>query len=166
MMKNKLFYSLLLIFLSISLSACTPQMIKETKIGDDKNNKKVLIATQKSEFKEAVVYKVAEALGKDGYFVKIINLEKLIGEPTEKYSAIVIVNDCWAHRLNEHVREFLKNVPMYEEYKIILLTTAMNENWKPTLTGIDAITSASQMDKATPIAETIINKIRSLSVIE
>ncbi len=159
-MKSRLFYGVLMISLNIVLLGCTSRMVKTTERGDKDCKKKVLIATQQSRFKEAVVSRVVAALEKDTCYVKIIDLRKLAGESTENYEAIVIVNTCWAGRLNRHARKFLKNVQ--EKEKIILLTTAIGEDWKPKAVKVDAVTSASKMNKADAIADLIIDKVQIL----
>ena len=109
-----------------------------------------------------MISKVKKSLQKDGYFVKTISLRELSAESTDDYHAIVIVNTCWAWRLNGHVRKFLKRVSVEERKKIMLLTTANSTSWRPKLTGVDAITSASKMSEASRVANIIISKARTL----
>lgn len=121
--------------------------------------KKVLMAIQESQFKKAVILKVKESLQEDECFVKTISLKGLSGESAYNYQAIIIVNTCWAWRLNGHVRKFLKNTPDDERKKIILFTTANSKSWRPKLTGVDAIASASKMNEVDHIANSIINRV-------
>ena len=46
--------------------------------------------------------------------------------------------------------------------KVILLTTAGGEDWKPKSVEVDAITSASKAPKAAPLAEEIVGKVRKI----
>lgn len=143
----------------IAVSGCTLRTVKVIERNDKDSRKRVLVATQQSRFKEAVVSRVVEILEKDACYIKVIALKDLGSESTENYEAIIVVNTCRAWRLNGHARKFLKNVQ--EKGKIILVTTAKNENWRPKAVAVDAITSASEMTKVDAIAETIIHKVRT-----
>lgn len=151
--------SLLILLLGLNLLVLASET---TKNNYRPNEKKVLIAAQKSRFKEAVMLKVREVLQEDGYPVKTISLKELRAESADNYQAIVIVNTCWAWRLNGHVRRFLSEVHGNERKKIVLLTTAASGSWHPKLTDVDAITSASMMTEAGCIADNIINRVRIL----
>jgi len=157
-MKKQFFYGLLLVSLSITFSVSASQS-GENYTEDQNPEKIVLIATEESQFKKAVVSKVTEALEKHSCSVKVTDLEKLSDESIQNYQAIVIINTCRVSQLNKHVRKFLKKVNEDEKKKIILLTTAKREAWKPKEAEVDAITSASKMNKVDSIAETIIKKI-------
>jgi len=158
---NKLFNSLLILFLGFN-SLVFASEVTWYKDASKTVKKKVLMALQESQFKKVVILKVKESLQRDGHFVKIISIKKLSGESTGNYQAVIIVNTCWAWRLNSHVRKFLKEVPENEKGKIILFTTADSKSWRPKVTGVDAITSASKMSEAGRIADSIINKVRIL----
>ena len=135
-------------------------MVKGTERGDKNCEKRVLIAAQQSEFKEAVVSKVVEGLEQDACYVKVIDVKKLREESTGDYEAMVIVNTCKMWRLNRHVRKFLKKVQ--ETGKIVLLTTAGDPEWKAKGVQVDAITSASEMEEVGAVAETVLEKVRTL----
>ena len=159
-MKKRLFYGLLVVCLTILFVGCATRSVEEIGRGNRSSKRRVLIATQQSPFKEAVVSKVVEGLEKEACYVKIIDIKKLAEEPIEHYEAIVMINTCQARRLNRHARKFLTRVEGKE--KIILLTTAGDEHWKPKGVTVDAITSASEMNKAGAIADLIMDKVQTL----
>lgn len=158
---NKFFNNLLILFLGFNLSVFASE-VTGYKDASKAVKKKVLMAIQESQFKKAVILKVKKSLQEDGHSVKIINLKELSAESTDNYQAIVIVNTCQAWRLNGHVRKFLKNIPEDEREKIVLFTTANSKSWRPKLTGVNAITSASKMSEVDHIADSIINMVRIL----
>lgn len=158
---NKVFNSLLILFLGFNLSVFASD-VTGYKDASKAVKKKVLMAIQESQFKKAVILKVKESLQEDGCFVKTISLKGLSGESADNYQAIIIVNTCWAWRLNGHVRKFLKNTSDDERKKIVLFTTANSKSWRPKLTGVDAITSASKMSEVEHITNSIINRVRIL----
>ena len=161
-MNRQFFYGLLLSFLSLNLSLSALKAAEGEK-RDRPAGTKILIVTQKSQFKEAVVSKITESLRKDGYFAKVINIKKLSVESTEDYQAIIIVNTCWTWRLNSHVRKFLKKVREDEKKKIVLLITGIVKRWGSKVAGVEAVTAASRMNKTGDIADAIINKVRILT---
>jgi hypothetical protein len=158
---DKCISSLLALFLAFNLSVFASEVQGE-KDARKAIEKKVLIATQESPFKKAVISRVEEALQKEGYSLKSIGLKELSGESAGYYQAIVIVNTCRAWQLNGQVRRFLKNIPVNEKRKIVLLTTANSKNWHPKLPEVDAITSASKMSEAGDVAQYIINRVELL----
>ena len=158
MRKRRWFYGVLAMFV---LSGCASQ-VEVIERGDKSCGKRVLIATQQSEFKDAVVSGIVEELGKEPCYVKVIDLKKLTDESIESYEVLVIVTTRKIWRLNRHARKFFKHVPEKEEGKIILLTTADGEDYEPKVGKVDAITSASKMEKAGAVAERIVSKVRAL----
>ena len=159
-MKSKLVYGILSIALGVALFGCAERMATMEK-GDKSSNKRTLITAEQSEFKQAVVQRIAETLEKEGGFVKVADVKSLLDESMGDYQAIVIVSTCKASRLNRRVRKFLESADEQEKQKIILLTTAGGEDWQANVPGVDAITSASKMGKADAVAETVIEKVRA-----
>ena len=162
MIKNGFYCGLSLIILGAVISACAPQMVKERELGEITAARKVLIAMQQSEFKEAVISGVVDALEREGCFVNVINSDKLSRSRTEDYEAVVVLDSFKAWRLNKHVRKFLKNVHDGEKHKIIFVVTANFQGLVPDIVGVDTITSASRMEKADVVTGEIIEKVRAI----
>ncbi len=159
-MKNGVFKALVLVIVGLAFCGCAAKAVNTTEWGDLKADQRVLIATQGSEFKEAVVSRVVEDLEKDLCYVKVIDLKRLEHEPATDYDAIVVVNTCKAWRLTRGASKFVKEFP--DKDKVVLLTTAGGEDWKPKSVEVDAITSASKEQKTDPVADEISRKIRSI----
>jgi hypothetical protein len=158
--KNRVFSSLVLVIAGLVFCGCAAKAVKTTEWGELKADRRVLIATQRSEFKEAVVLRVVEDLEKDPCYVKVIDLKKLKDEPATDYDAIVVVNTCKAWRLTGGASKFVKAFP--DKDRVVLLTTAGGEDWKPKSVEVDAITSASKEQKADPVAEEIVSRVRKI----
>jgi len=142
------------------LAGCASQ-VEVIERGEGNCGKRVLIATQQSAFKDTVVSGIVDGLEKDSCYVKVIDLKKLAGESVAHYDALVIVTTCKMWRLNRHARKFFKHLPEKDEGKIILLTT-VGQKYDSKMGQVDAITSASKMEKAGVVAESIVGKIRVL----
>ena len=159
-MKDRAFFSIVLVIASLAFCGCAAKAVNTTEWGDLKADQRVLIATQSSEFKEAVVSRVVEDLEKNLCYVKVIDLKRLEHEPAMDYDAIVVVNTCKAWRLTGGASKFVKAFP--DKDKVVLLTTAGGEDWKPKSVEVDAITSASKEQKADPVADEISRMVRKI----
>ena len=124
--------------------------------------KAVLIAAQKSEFKDAVISGVRQDLEKNKNVIKIVELKDVTKEHAEDYGAIILVNTCMAGQLEGKVKKFLKKLSEADKKKVVLFTTAGGEDWAPKGTGVDCVTSASKMAKADTVALAIIAKVKSI----
>jgi hypothetical protein len=139
---------------------CAARAVKTTEWGDVRADQRVLIATQRSEFKEAVVSRILEDLRKDLCYVKVIDLRGLKDEPTAEYDAVIVVNTCKAWSLSRGASRFVKDFE--DKEKVVLLTTAGGGDWMPKSAGVDAITSASKSQKVDPLAHEIVGRVRKI----
>lgn len=149
--------AILLLTLCLSSNGCAVRTVETSEIGRSSYTHRVLLATQYSEFKEAVVTRILESFKGDPVYFKVIDVRNLEEESTEPYQAVFIANTCIAWRLDSHVVDFLERTR--EKEKIILLTTAGGNKWQPKVAGVDAITSASNRMKVEEVAEIIIGRI-------
>jgi hypothetical protein len=159
-MKDRAFHSLLLILASLVVCGCAVRAVRTTEVGDPGTDRRVLIATQRSAFKEAVVSRIVEDLEKDLFYVRVVDLKRLENEPAADFDAIVVVNTCKAWKLTRSASRFVMEFP--DKEKVVLLTTAAGEDWRPKSVGVDAITSASKDHKADPVAQEIVQKVRNI----
>jgi hypothetical protein len=159
----RLLGSCLLITYFLAFSGCTLKTVDTTETGNRHTLKgKVLIATQKSEFKRTVVSEIKENLGDKAYYVKIVDVKWLPNESPDDFNAIVILNRCMAGRPDPRVESFVDDIP--GKNKVVLLTTGRLDCWKPDSLGIDAMSSASAMSATEPLARSISDKV--LDIIE
>jgi hypothetical protein len=144
----------------MALCGCAVRAVKTTEVGVPRAGKNVLIATQRSEFKEAVVSRIVEELEKDLCYVRVIDLKQLKREPATDYDAVVVMNTCKAWSMSRAASKFVKSFP--DKERVVLLTTAGGEDWKPKGVEVDAITSASKEQKADPVADAIVVRVRKI----
>jgi hypothetical protein len=159
-MQKRTLFLVAVVFAAVASTNCAVRAVKSTETGDPKAEKRVLIATQRSEFKEAVVSRVVQELERDMCYVKVIDLKRLEEEPAGSYDAVVVVNTCKAWSLSGRASRFVKQFP--DKKRVVLLTTAGGEGWKPGALGVDAITSASKAYKVDPVADEIFGKVRKI----
>ncbi len=141
------------------MTSCAVLIPAARDIGDRQSGRRVLIATEQSQFKERLVGQITDALRDEAYFVRLIDVRRLADESSFDYGAIVVVNTCRAWQLDRNVRQFLAKLDDHEKEKIVLLTTRSG-NWTPQLVGVDALTSASEVDRIPALAAAIVAEIR------
>ncbi|MBC8236245.1 hypothetical protein H8E77_42400 [bacterium] len=170
MKERFLLFGLLLLSVSIMQVSCFsvphllwPQKdIQPTELNEPSLERKVLVASRSSEFKDAVVQKIGEAFKNEPVYVKFIGLEQLEKEDGANYAAVVLINKSMSWDMDRNVKGFLKRHK--EQSNMIVLTTSGDGEWLPKMKGrhFDAISSASQEDKIDEIADEIISKVRLL----
>jgi hypothetical protein len=162
-MKLRLFGNGMVIIYLLTLLGCTLKAVETTEAGRPGSLKgKVLIATQKSEFKRTVVSEIRDNLGDQKFYVKIVDVKWLPNVSADDFNAIVILNRCMAGRPDPRVESFVDDLP--DKHKLVLLTTGRLDSWKPDSPEIDAMSSASAMSESAPIARAISDKV--LEIIE
>lgn len=151
----------MLIFLSLILWGCASPPVETTQSGPVAVSKKrVLIATQNSKFKQAVVSEIRNALNNNSFYIKVVDIKNLRYQGTREFSAVVIINRALAGRPDPRVESYIDNEP--QKNKIIILTTGILDAWKPDTEGVDAMTSASVISKSDKIAQKVVSKVLAL----
>ena len=160
-MQLRLLGSCLLIIYFPAFFGCTLKTVDTTEAGNRNSLKgKVLIATQKSEFKRTMVSEIKDNLGDNVFYVKVVDVKGLPNESTDGFNAIVILNRCMAGRPDPRVESFVDDIQ--DKKKVILLTTGRLDSWKPDSSEIDAMSSASTMSETTPLARSIADKVMNI----
>ncbi len=134
-----------------------PRKIDSFAINSPELNNRILIASQGSSFKNALVSDIIKKLKSDSTYIKIIDVSHLNEIEESQWQSIIIINTCIADKLNSTVIQFmnqLKNVN-----PVVLFATAGDGRWKPSNISVDAISSASRMNKIETISEEILNQI-------
>ncbi|WP_420577716.1 hypothetical protein [Ekhidna sp.] len=112
------------------------------EVNDPSLENNVLIATQGSEYKNAVEEGVVAYLEPMEVYVRVIDVFQLPEQETEKWDAIVIIHTWEYSKPPEVVNEFLKM--NYDPTKVFVITTS--GSGEEEMEGVDAITGASKMD--------------------
>ena len=147
-----------LIFLSLVLWGCASPPVETAQSGPVAGSKKsVLIATQKTKFKQALISEIRNALNNNSIYIKVLDVKNLRYQGSQHFSAVVIINRALAGRPDPRVEIYIDNQP--QKNKIIILTTGILDAWKPDTEGVDAMTSASVLSKSEKIAKKIVSKI-------
>lgn len=110
-------------------------------------DQRLLIATQGSPFKKAVVAALVEQLRQRPIYIKVIDVSLLAGVNEVDWTALVLLHTWESWRPPLVVKHFLRRINVPE--KVVVLTTSGSGEEK--IEGVDAITASSEME-AVPVA--------------
>jgi len=132
------------------------------EINQETLDKKILIASRKSDFKNAVVNRIKDAFLEQPVYIKIIGIDTLKAEDASRYSAVIIINTCMSLVIDRKVEAFLDKYGGLDS--VIVLTTSLKGDIQPDTEGrqIDAVSCASAKEQIDPIADEIISKINKI----
>lgn len=102
---------------------------------------RVLIATQGSAFKDAIVSGIVEHLKRRSAQVSVVDVSALGGVRDADWDAIVVIHTWEMHQPPPAVRAFVDRAP--DRRKLVVLTTSGRGDFS--LEGVDAISAASKM---------------------
>jgi len=151
----------LVVFIFIALSAYkilySQKVAESFEINRPDLKDKVLIATQGSEFKNALVAGIVENLKQKPLYIKVVDVSALREIKEEEWKAVVLINTCEASRLQSDVQQYLTRAKKLTH--TIFLTTSGSGDWKPTNSPIDTITTASRKKHVNSLVAQILGKL-------
>jgi hypothetical protein len=157
-MNTKMLLVGLFIFLKLSLLGCAVGTVDTIESGNRATEQsRVLIATQNSDFKQAVIQAIRDTLEKNSSYIKVIDVKRLPHESIDDYDSVILLNECMAGRPDPRVESFIDDTPQKE--KLVVLTTGRLDSWKPESPRVDAISSASVITQAPTIGQSIAEKV-------
>lgn len=121
--------------------------------------KSILIATQKTEFKDALIRVLCDSLKRDSVSIRGIDLDDLYTVHPDEWDRILLVNS-FIINLNRDIRSFIDLHPV--EDKTLVLVTSGGADWEPEKDlEVDAITSASRKVYIPQITDLILSWMRA-----
>jgi hypothetical protein len=134
------------------------------EVGSPEMNKKILIATQGSEYKNLMVDTLTARLKGEDLYISVIDISGLNEINQEDWDAEVIIHTTEGWKLPDPVKEYLEGIENPDE--VMLLITSGDGGWKPEDCKVDVLTSASKVADISEKANSIEEKINSLFEIE
>lgn len=137
-----------------AMDVVTPYTINETQFG-----KKLLIATQGSDFKHEVTTGIANHFKSDSISIQVIDIKQLKEIAPQDYDVLVVIHTWEYGEPPAAVNAFLDKT-ITKKDKIIVLTTSGEGSYKTE--NIDAIAGESILENAPVIVAQLIGKIEVL----
>ncbi len=121
---------------------------------------KLLIATQGSEFKDAITNSIVNHYKSDSIFIKVIDVSSLVEIQPEDYTAIILLHTWENWKAPFVVKQFVDRTSDHSD-KMIILTTSGEGTYR--ISGVvDAITGESNLEEAPDFANKIITRLEPL----
>ncbi|TLP77271.1 hypothetical protein [Maribacter sp. ACAM166] len=122
-------------------------------------NKRLLIATQGSGFKNAVTKGIIGHFKSDSIFMQVVDIQELPDIAPENYDALVLLHTWENWKPPAEVQSFIERTKT-DTTKIIVLTTSGEGNYK--MDGVDAITGESILANTSLYVNKIVERLRPL----
>ena len=160
-MKKIIFLCLIVFLVQISVFTF------EKEYGPEKSKNRILLAYEKTTFKERLIGALVKSLNDEKTYIKIVEHTKnqknneLNNEDPTQYTAVFITNSGVGSRIRPWLLAWLKK---YEKNnKNIILHTTIEKDWQPKI-DVDSITSASFVTKIKELVKEITDKIKKITV--
>lgn len=121
---------------------------------------KVLIATQGSNFKDALVSGIVEKLKTKAVYMKVIDVTELSNMNEKEWNAVVVLSTCQSQSLQAEAMVYLQQVNALEKH-VVLITSGAGD-WKPQEVSFDSISAASKTANVAPLVARIITQIEGI----
>ncbi len=148
---------ILIILLVIYVQTHKMDKAKTFIVNDASLEKKLLIATQGSDFKDALSKAIIDKLWKNKVYIKATDVSELSTIEPQKWSAIIIVNSVEAATIHKAAMSFLSKVK--NKNKVLVVATSGSGKHKPKNVDVDTITCASKQSAIENVTNKIMSKI-------
>jgi hypothetical protein len=128
------------------------------EVNDPRSLPRVLIASQGSAFKDAVVAGVVTHLETRQAYVKVIDISLLPGLNAEEWDAIAILHTWEMGKPPAVVQDFVDGARTRNN--LVILTTSGRGDFA--IAGVDVISSASRTEDVTPRVTDVLNRIDAI----
>ncbi|NJB72190.1 flavodoxin [Saonia flava] len=122
-------------------------------------NKKLLIATQGSNFKNKLTDEIVEYYKTDSTYIKIMDISSLGTTNLDDYDAILIMHTWEYSKPPSPIQSFM-NSGKYNSKKMVVFTTSGEGSYK--MENVDAITGASKLENIGSHKNEIVNKLNPI----
>jgi hypothetical protein len=148
---------LLAILFGIYLLVNRQGVIESSDVGEPDFEKRVLIASQGSSFKNALVDELSTYLKEKKVYLKIVDVTALTDIPENNWDAVILIHTTEMNKLQPDVKAYLDRIQDYG--RVILITTSGPGTWKTDEYNVDIITSASKQEELPGLAKDVIKRL-------
>ncbi len=141
---KKLFLLVCAVLVAVVMTSCSGK-IAPTAFVSDQAGATILIAGDASEFKDAIRNRIITAY-RPLATIRVVNMGDLNTADVGSVDAVVIMDSCLAWTgLNPSMKSFMERPE--NRKKTVLFMTARDPDWTYSYQEVDAITSASDLEK-------------------
>lgn len=133
--------------------------VVSSTINSPELERSLVIATQGSEFKNAVTNNIVNGFENDSIFIRIIDISNLTEIDPKDHSAIILIHTWENWRPPMSIKEFVDRTIDHKD-KIVVMTTSGEGSSK--MKNVDAITGESIKDNVIPFTERAIERLSPL----
>ena len=135
-------------------------VIEPFEIGSTEMEHKVLIASQGSDFKNALVESLTTHLKEKPIFINVIDVTTLDEINEDEWGAVVLIHTTEQWKLQPDVKAYLDRAQ--DLNKVVVLTTSGSGEWKTEDYNIDVITSASKNEELPLLIAEILTRLDAI----
>ena len=139
-----------------SMDVVTPYIVNNPSF-----EKKLLIATQGSEFKNKVTSGIVDHFKADSVYIEVVDISALPTIEPKKYNAIVIIHTWENWKPPISVQTFIEKYTD-DKNNIVVLTTSGEGSYK--MESVDALTGESILVDAPLFVDTIIERLNKILI--
>lgn len=154
------FIGLFIIFFGIYLLLNIQGEAESFEVGSPKLDQKVLIASQASDFKNALVDSLITHLEEKPLYIKVVDVSALGDVNEEEWNSLVLINTCQQYKLHPDVKKYLDKAKNLS--KVILVITSGSGEWKTDEYDADIFTSTSKMYELKPLVSSILTLVKTI----
>lgn len=153
-------FVLLLVWLAWYRFRYSMDLAESFEVNTPDLDRRILIATQGSEYKNAVVAGVVEQLESPPTYIKVIDVSDLPSVDEAEWTAILVMHTWESAGPPTDAKVFLERSTELD--KVVVLSTSGDGD--RTMEGIDAIASASQIDEVSGHVSELVSRFDSIMV--
>ena len=124
-------------------------------VNDPESERRILIATQGSAFKDAVVAGIVDRLRQRSVFIQVLDVGSLSGVNERDWDAIVLLHTIEYGRAPAAAQAFVDRAE--RTGRVVVLSTSGAGDFK--IEGVDAISSASRMTDVPALVDELLARI-------
>lgn len=132
-------------------------VIESSEIGNPEFEQKVLIASQGSDFKNALVEGLITKLKQKQIYIKVLDITALSEVSEDGWDAVVLIHSVEMNKLQPDVKAFLDRA--HDLDKVILIITSGPGTWKTDDYDVDIISSASKKEELSVLIKDILERL-------
>lgn len=135
-------------------------VIESFDVGDPQLAQRVLIASQGSDFKNALVESLTAHLQEQKVFIKVIDVTGLGAVNEDEYEAVVLIHTVEQWKLHPDVKAYLDRTKDLD--KIVLVSTSGSGDWKTKDYDVETVTSASKTEEFSTLIPLILERLDAI----